>query len=146
MGGRYKIVFWGAILVAAAATFGAYRLLAANSRAEVATRSVVVANRDIPEGMTIDRIALTATQWPVQAVPVGAFASVDSVAGRVAREVEDLPPDAHPIGDARRERVLRRAAIAQVELGHAQPALPPPPGLRSTSSLSTRSVGVAICP
>jgi len=85
MGGRYKIVFWGAILVAAAATFGAYRLLAANSRAEVATRSVVVANRDIPEGMTIDRIALTATQWPVQAVPVGAFASVDSVAGRVAR-------------------------------------------------------------
>ncbi len=29
MGGRYKLVFWGAILVAAAATFGAYKLLAA---------------------------------------------------------------------------------------------------------------------
>src|SRR5690349_16720004 len=85
MGGRYKLVFWGAILVAAAATFGAYRLLAANSRAEVATRPVVVANRDIPEGVTIDRIALSTAQWPMQAVPVGAFSSIDSVAGRVAR-------------------------------------------------------------
>lgn len=84
MGGRYKLVFWGAILVAAAATFGAYRLLAANSRAEVATRPVVVANRDIPQGVAIDRIALSTAQWPMQAVPVGAFASIDSVAGRVA--------------------------------------------------------------
>ncbi len=85
MGGRYKLVFWGAILVAAAATFGAYRLLAANSRAEVATRAVVVANRDIPEGMVIDRIALATIQLPVAAVPVGAFSVIDSVAGRVAR-------------------------------------------------------------
>jgi pilus assembly protein CpaB len=84
MGGRYKLVFWGAILVAAAATFGAYRLLAANSKADVATRPVVVANRDIPEGSAIDRIALSTAQWPMQAVPVGAFASIDSVAGRVA--------------------------------------------------------------
>ena len=85
MGGRYKIVFWGAILVAAAATFGAYRLLAANSRAEMATRPVVVANRDIPEGVMIDRIALSTIQLPVAAVPVGAFSVIDSVAGRVAR-------------------------------------------------------------
>ena len=85
MGGRYKLVFWGAILVAAAATFGAYRLLAANSRSEVTTRPVVVAKQDIPEGIAIDRIALTTAQWPVQTVPVGAFASVDSVVGRVAR-------------------------------------------------------------
>lgn len=85
MGGRYKLVFWGAILVAAAATFGAYRLLAANSGAEVTTRPVVVANRDIPEGSAIDRIALATANWPVQTVPVGAFSSIDSVAGRVAR-------------------------------------------------------------
>lgn len=84
MGGRYKLVFWGAILVAAAATFGAYRLLAANSRAEVATRPVVVANRDIPQGVAIDRIALATVQLPVKAVPVGAFSVIDSVAGRVA--------------------------------------------------------------
>jgi pilus assembly protein CpaB len=85
MGGRYKLVFWGAIIVAAAATFGAYRLLAANSRAELTTRPVVVANRDIQEGMAIDRIALQAAQWPVQTVPVGAFSSIDSVVGRVPR-------------------------------------------------------------
>ncbi len=85
MGGRYKLVFWGAILVAAAATFGAYRLLAANSKADVATRAVVVASRDIPEGTMVDRIALTAAQWPIQTVPVGAYASLDSVAGRVTR-------------------------------------------------------------
>jgi pilus assembly protein CpaB len=85
MGGRYKLVFWGAILVAAAATFGAYRLLAANSKADVATRPVVVASRDIPEGSAIDRIALTTKSWPVETAPVGAFTSIDSVAGRVAR-------------------------------------------------------------
>ena len=85
MGGRYKLVFWGAIIVAAAATFGAYRLLAANSRAEVTTRPVVVAKTDIQEGVAIDRIALDVAQWPVQTVPVGAFSSIDSVVGRVPR-------------------------------------------------------------
>ena len=85
MGGRYKLVFGGALLVAAVATFGAYRLLNANSRSEVTTRPVVVASRDIPEGSTIDRIALATKDWPVQTVPVGAFASIDSVAGRVAQ-------------------------------------------------------------
>ena len=85
MGGRYKLVFWGAIIVAAAATFGAYRLLAANSRGEVTTRPVVVASRDIQEGMAIDRIALQVAQWPVQTVPVGAYSSIDSVVGRVPR-------------------------------------------------------------
>jgi pilus assembly protein CpaB len=84
MGGRYKAVFWGAILVAAAATFGAYRLLAANSKGNAATRAVVVASRDIPEGAPIDRIALTTAQWPVQTIPVGAFSTPDSVVGRIA--------------------------------------------------------------
>ncbi|MEO7367891.1 MAG: Flp pilus assembly protein CpaB [Gemmatimonadaceae bacterium] len=86
MGGRYKWVFWGAILVAAAATYGAYKLLAANSSGgKTSMQTVVVAGRDIPEGSTIDRIALTTKQYPVAAVPVGAFASLDSVAGRVTR-------------------------------------------------------------
>lgn len=86
MGGRYKLVFWGALLVAAAATFGAYKLLAANSKAgQVVTQSVVVASRDIPEGSTIDRIALKTVDIPIQMVPLGAFSSVDSVQGRVAR-------------------------------------------------------------
>ena len=86
MGGSYKLVFWGALLVAAAATFGAYKLLAANSKAgEVVTRPVVVASKDLPEGMMIDPLALKTIQLPVQMVPVGAFSVTDSVAGRVTR-------------------------------------------------------------
>ena len=86
MGGRYKLVFWGALVVAAAATFGAYRLLAANSRAgQLVTQPVIVAGQDIPEGSAIDRIALKTVDMPVQVVPVGAFSNIDSVAGRVTR-------------------------------------------------------------
>ncbi len=86
MGGRYKMVFWGALLIAAAATFGAYRLLDAKSNAAKAvTRSVVLAAADINEGTLIDRVALTTAVWPVNMIPAGAYASIDSVAGRVAR-------------------------------------------------------------
>ena len=86
MGGRYKLVFWGALLVAAAATFGAYRLLAANSKnGAVTMKTVIVANRDIPEGVTIDRIALGTAQWPSENAPAGAYTSIDSVAGRISR-------------------------------------------------------------
>lgn len=83
---RYKFVFYGALLVAAAATFGAYRLLAANSASsKITTVPVVVASKDIPEGAAIDRIDLAVSQWPAQTVPLGAYHSVDSLAGRVAR-------------------------------------------------------------
>lgn len=86
MGGRYKYVFWGALLVATLATFGAYRYLAANSGpTPVATRPVVIANRDIPEGASILREALTVATWPALSVPVGAYSAADSVVGRVTR-------------------------------------------------------------
>jgi pilus assembly protein CpaB len=86
MGGRYKLVFWGALFIAALATFGAYRLLDARSNAAKETsQTVVVATRDIPEGALIDRVALGTVVWPSRTVPAGAFASIDSVAGRVAR-------------------------------------------------------------
>lgn len=86
MGGRYKLVFWGALLIAAAATFGAYRLLdAKNNSGKVQTRSVVVASKDIAEGALIDRLALSTVVWPVSVIPQGAYSSIDSVAGRVTR-------------------------------------------------------------
>lgn len=85
MGGRYKWVFWGAIMIAAVATFGVYKLLAANSSGKMTTRTVVVASRDLPEGAAIDRIALTTKDYPLSAVPAGAFSSVDSVIGRVTK-------------------------------------------------------------
>jgi pilus assembly protein CpaB len=86
MGGRYRMVFWGALIIAAAATFGAYRLLDARSNAgKAVTRTVVLAAKDIPEGSLIDRVALVTATWPVTTIPAGAYESIDSVAGRVAR-------------------------------------------------------------
>ena len=86
MGGRYKFVFWGALFVAVVATFGAYRYLVAHSAPpKPATRAVVVASRDIPEGAAIDRTFLTLASWSPESIPPGAFASVDSVVGRVTR-------------------------------------------------------------
>jgi pilus assembly protein CpaB len=86
MAGRYKLIFWGALIVAAGATFGAYRILAANSSpTRIVTVPVVVATREIPEGTGIDRLAVSVEQWPEATVPLGAFGTVDSVAGRVAR-------------------------------------------------------------
>lgn len=86
MGGRFKLVFWIALLVAAGATFGAWKLLQANSGGpKVVTQPVVIANRDIPEGAAIDRLALTLANWPVQTIPPGTYSTMDSVVGRVTR-------------------------------------------------------------
>lgn len=86
MGGRYKMVFWGALVVAAIATFGAYRLLSAKSDSgKVLMRPVVLAIADIPEGAAIERSAVAIATWSAPTVPVGAYASVDSVIGRVTR-------------------------------------------------------------
>jgi pilus assembly protein CpaB len=83
---RYSFVFYIAILVAIAATYSVFKVLeSTKASSRVATAPVVVAARDIPEGVVIDRIALSVAQWPVSTVPVGAYGRVDSVAGRVAR-------------------------------------------------------------
>jgi len=86
MGGRYKYVFWAALIIAAIATFGAYRYLQANSTPPPAlTKQVVVAKVDIPEGAAIDRVSLAIAGWPAATVPAGAYSSLDSVVGRVTR-------------------------------------------------------------
>ena len=83
---RYSFVFYVAILVAVAATYSVFKVLeSTKASSRVATAPVVVAAKDIPEAVTIDRIALTVAQWPVSTVPVGAYGRIDSVAGRVAR-------------------------------------------------------------
>ena len=51
--------------------------------ARSATVPVVIAAKDIPEGVMIDRLALGVARWPVQ--PPGAFGSADAVVGRVTR-------------------------------------------------------------
>ena len=83
---RYTLIFYGAVLVAALATFGVYRVLqATKASARVATQPVVVAAADIAEGQVIERPMLTTIQWPVGTVPVGAYGTLDSVLTRVAR-------------------------------------------------------------
>ena len=86
MGGRYKYVFWLALVVAAIATFGAYRYLQANSGpAKVESRPVVVAKTDIPEGAGITAEQVGTVNLALSLIPVGALSSTDSVIGRVTR-------------------------------------------------------------
>lgn len=83
---RYTLVFVVAIVFALVATYGVYRVLEANeARTRVATRSVVLAAQDIPEGASIDLTSLTIKDWPVATIPPGTFSTLDSVVGRVAR-------------------------------------------------------------
>jgi len=83
---RYTMVLYGALVVAAIATFGAYRMLGSlRDQTRVPTQPVVIATKDLPEGVALDRLALTARNWPIATVPVGAFSSVDSAVGRVTR-------------------------------------------------------------
>ncbi len=83
---RFAVILWSALVVAAIATFGAYRLLQARTAsAKVVTKQVVVAAKDVPEGAALDATALTVASWPEQTVPPGAFSSMDSAVGRVVR-------------------------------------------------------------
>ena len=83
---RYTLIFYAALVVAVIATFGVYRILeATKASSRVATTPVVVAAKDVPEGVLIDRVSVQVAQWPVGTQPAGAFTSVDSVVGRVAR-------------------------------------------------------------
>jgi len=65
--------------------FGAVLLSARRAEKGMALSPVVVAQRDVPKGATIDRAALVVAQWPTGTVPAGAFTSIDSIAGRVTR-------------------------------------------------------------
>lgn len=83
---RYTLVLYGALVVAGIATYGAYHILStARDANRVPTRAIVVASRDLPEGVAIDRIALTTRVFPVAAIPDSAFTSMDSLVGRVTR-------------------------------------------------------------
>jgi pilus assembly protein CpaB len=85
-GRRYTFVFYGAVAIAALATFGVYRVLE-NTKASsrVATRALVVAAKSLPEGSAIDRTSLSVREWPVATVPAGAYSNADSLIGRVTR-------------------------------------------------------------
>lgn len=83
---RYTIIFYAAVLVAAMATYGVFRVLqAAKTSARVVTRSVVVAAKDIPAGASLEKQMLELKQWPAVAVPKDAFSTLQAAESRVAR-------------------------------------------------------------
>ena len=83
---RYTTIFAAALITAAAATFGIYRVLeATKAQSKIITRPVVVALEDVSEGRSFGRASVALAQWPLGTVPAGAFSAVDSVVGRVAR-------------------------------------------------------------
>ena len=77
---------------AAAASLAALALLVLHGHVDApqvsarsATVPVVIAAKDIPEGVMIDRLALGVARWPGAIRPPGAFGSADAVVGRVTR-------------------------------------------------------------
>ena len=85
MAKKYNYVFYLAILIAFAATFGVYRIMEATRRAnQVVTRPVVVANKDIPHGLLLEDDAFRVEHWPEPIVPDSAFGDPTLLAGRVA--------------------------------------------------------------
>ena len=67
---RYTIIFYVAIVVAVIATFGVYRVLeATKASSRIATVPVVIAEKDMPEGVIVDRMAVVVAQWPVGTSP-----------------------------------------------------------------------------
>jgi pilus assembly protein CpaB len=83
---RYTVVFTTALAVAGVATYAVYRVLDDTRRAaHPATQPVVVASQDIQEGERLDPRNVRLDEWPAATVPAGAYAGLDSIAGRVAR-------------------------------------------------------------
>jgi Flp pilus assembly protein CpaB len=62
---------------------------------------IVVAAKDLPEGVVIDRAAVVVQQWPMGAQPARYYTSIDSVVGRVAgraiRQGGAVVPSALPL-------------------------------------------------
>ncbi len=83
---RYSLVFYGAVIVAVVATYGVWRVIESTKASNrIVTGPVVVATRDIPEALIIDRLALAVAQWPLTTIPPGAYTRIDSVVGRVTK-------------------------------------------------------------
>jgi pilus assembly protein CpaB len=85
--GQTLFRFTGAVLLGVSATAIDHpgTLFAPSAVDRIKTVPVVVAARDIREGMVIDRAGLVIAQWPAGTVPVGAYATLDSAANRVSR-------------------------------------------------------------
>ena len=78
-------IFAVALPAAVIAVFGVQRVLESPKAQETIVTRPVVALFDIPEGSAVERASVAVNRYPLGTVPAGAFASIDSVIGRIAR-------------------------------------------------------------
>ena len=95
---RFKTMFYVAVAIALLAAYGAYLAVHSITGDRTPSRQIVVATREIPEGVAIDAMAIATRDWPENSLPDSFFTSLDSVRGRVTR-VSIFPGD--PIVPAR---------------------------------------------
>ena len=130
---RTAVVVLVAVLLAAVASFGMYRVVSARPASEgsaVKTVDVVVAQHPLPLGTRLTRDHVKLAKWPADTQVPGAFAKVDEVVDRgLIATVEENEP-------------LTAAKLAPLEAGAG---LPPsiPPGMRAVSVKVNEVVGVA---
>src|SRR5688572_26842496 len=134
MNRRLRVVFVCvvAIVMAAAASFGVYRLIQSRPvrEIEVAHSFVMVAAKPLPMGTRLKAEDVKLVAWPSSSPVPGAFDKIESVTDRglVASVVENEP--------------LTNSKLAPTEAGAG---LPPsiPPGMRAISVRVNEVIGVA---
>jgi len=130
---RTAVVVVVAVLLAAVATFGMYRVVSARPASEgtvVKTVEVVVAGRPLPLGTRLTQDDVKLVSWPAEIPVPGVFAKVEDVLNRgLIATVEENEP-------------LIAAKLAPIEAGAG---LPPsiPQGMRAISVKVNEVVGVA---
>jgi pilus assembly protein CpaB len=129
---RVFIVLVLAVTAGGGLALGTYNYMqkAQGRTVSMPTRPVVVATANLDVGADLTREDLKAIDWPASAVPVGAFSTVDEVAGRglIASVVQNEP--------------ILPMKLASKEAGAG---LPPaiPEGLRAVSVRVNEVIGVA---
>src|SRR5262245_5712011 len=130
---RTAVVLAAAIVLAAAASFGIYRVvsrMAVPEAAAVATVDVVVAQRALKLGARLTTDDVKLAKWPAAAQVPGAFAKVEDVVDRGL------------IADVGENEPLTGVRLASREAGAG---LPPsiPAGMRAVSVKVNEVIGVA---
>lgn len=88
-GNRTKVMLVSAIVLAVLASWMAYSWVQKRagqqvSEMEIATKPVVVATVEIPQGQEIEVAHLKIINWPAELAPEGSFEKTEEVAGKVA--------------------------------------------------------------
>jgi len=81
---RVSLVVGLAIDFASAAAFVVDRMVNVSHVTSLPMVPVVVAAKDLPEGVLIDRTAVYVARWPLGTQPARGYTSVDAVVGRIS--------------------------------------------------------------